>query len=165
MKPYLRSALAMLLFMSSCSVESESIRIGRLPLCDHSNTGRLILMAQSVPTAQLIPCIEKALPDGWKLEHADVQSGRSRLQFDNVAGTDVVVYLLPFCIPTGDLTGTKSGVETYLSLNATGRVQELVFDGGCIRLEVPNGEDAARMADAISSLTRDVLRAGSGWKL
>ena len=165
MRRYLGAGLVMLLLMSSCSVESESIRVGHLPLCDHSNTGRLILMAQSVPTAQVIPCIEEELPDGWKLEHADVESGRSRLQFDNAAGTDVVVYLLPSCTPTGELTGIEFGIESYQALDGARRVEEYVFEGGCIRLEVPNGEDAARMADSIGLLTRDTLRSGSGWEL
>ena len=155
----------MLLALSSCSIESESIRTGRLPLCDHSNTGRLILMAQSVPSAQLIPCIEE-LPDGWKLQHADVESGSSRLQFDGDAGVDVDVYLLPSCIPTGELVSfRRGGIESYQGIDETRRVDEYIFPGGCIRLEVALGEDASRMADAISLLTKEELRTGSGWEL
>ena len=86
MRRYATAGLVILTLLTSCAIESESIRLGRLPLCDHTNTGRLILIAQSVPSARVIPCIEE-LPEGWKLEHADVGSGSSRLQFDNAAGS------------------------------------------------------------------------------
>ncbi len=164
MRRYVGTGLVMLTLLSACGIDSETVRVGHLPLCDHSNTGRLILMAQSVPSAQMIPCIE-ALPDGWRLEHADTESGRSRLQFDNGGGTDVVVYLLASCSPIGELIGSESGVDRYVALNEESRVEEYVFDGGCIRIESPTGEEPGRMADAIGSITRDALREGSGWEL
>ena len=164
MKRYIGTGLVMLTLLSACGIDSQSVRVGHLPLCDHSNTGRLILMAQSVPSAHIIPCIED-LPDGWRLKHADVETGRSRLQFDNAAGADVVVYLLASCSPTGELIGSESGVDRYVALDEEGRVEEQVFDGGCIRIEAPVGEEPGRMADAIGSITRDALREGSGWEL
>ena len=164
MRRSIGTGLVVLTLLSACSIDSESVRVGSLPLCEHPNTGRLILMAQSVPSAQMIPCIE-ALPDGWRLKHADVESGGSRLQFDNAAGTDVVVYLLPSCSPIGELIGSESGVDRYVALNEENRVEEQVFDGGCIRIEAPVGEEPGRMADAIGSISRDTLREGSGWEL
>lgn len=164
MRRYVGAGLVMLTLLSGCAVESESIRIGRIPGCDHPNTGRLLLMAQSVPSAQLIPCIEE-LPEGWILEHADVGSGRSRLQFDSAASMDVLVYLLPSCSQIGDLIHTESGVDSYIAIDSTHRVEQYVFDGGCIRLEVPVGEEANRMADAIGMITRNTLRQLSGWEL
>ena len=164
MKRYIGTGLVVLTLLSACGIDSESVRVGHLPLCDHSNTGRLILMAQSVPSAQIIPCIE-ALPAGWRLKHADVETGLSRLQFDNAAGTDVVVYLLASCSPIGELVGSESGVDRYVALDEESRVEEHVFEGGCIRIESPVGEEPGRMADAIGSITRDALREGSGWEL
>ena len=164
MRRYIGTGLVMLILASGCGIDSESVRVGPLPLCEHPNTGRLILMAQSVPSAQMIPCIE-ALPDGWKLEHADTESGRSRLQFDNGGGTDVVIYLLASCSPIGELVGSESGVDRYIALDGESRVEEQLFAGGCIRIESPVGEEPGRMADAIGSITRDALREGSGWEL
>ncbi|MEE8491496.1 MAG: hypothetical protein V3S60_07620 [Acidimicrobiia bacterium] len=164
MRRYIGTGLIMLTLLSACGIDSESVRVGHLPLCDYSNTGRLILMAQSVPSAQVIPCIE-ALPDGWRLKHADVETGRSRLQFDNAAGADVVVYLLTSCSPIGELVGSESGVDRNVALEGKSRVEEQVFEGGCIRIESPVGEEPGRMADAIGSITRDALREGSGWEL
>ena len=164
MRRHIGTGLVMLTLLSACGIDSESVRVGPLPLCDHSNTGRLILMAQSVPSAQMIPCIE-ALPDGWRLKHADVETGRSRLQFDNAAGADVVVYLLTSCSPIGELIGSGSGVERYVALDEKSRVEEQVFEGGCIRIESPLGEEPGRMTDAIGSISRDALREGSGWEL
>ncbi len=164
MKRYIGTGLVMLTLLSACGIDSESVRVGHLPLCDHSNTGRLILIAQSVPSAQMIPCIE-ALPAGWRLKHADVETGLSRLQFDNAAGTEVVVYLLASCSPIGELIDTESGVKSYVALDEKSRVDEQVFDGGCIRIESPVGDEPGRMADAIGSITRAALREGSGWEL
>lgn len=155
----------MITLLASCSIESEAVRVGALPLCGHTNTGRLILMAQSVPSAQMIPCVEE-LPEGWRLEHADVENGSSRLQFENVAGVDVVVQLLPSCTPTGDFVILlRSGAKSYQVIDETRRLDEYVFPGGCIRLEAPLGEDAGRMADAIDLLPKDILREASGWEL
>ena len=166
MRRSLLAALAIATLISGCGIDGQTVRVGHLPLCDHTNTGRLILMAQSVPTAQVIPCIDEQLPDGWKLEHADAETGRSRLQFDNEAGVDVVVHLLPSCTPTGESQITLwPGIESFQVVDESGRVDEYVFAGGCIRLEVPRGDDPDRMADAIGFLFKDELRAGSGWEL
>jgi len=156
--------LIMLTLLSGCAVDSESVRIGALPLCDHPNTGRLLLMAQSVPSASLIPCIEQ-LPEGWQLEHVDVESGQSRLQFDNPVGDDVRLFLLPGCSPAGSPMAAGNGVDTYVTTDGSLRIDEHVFDGGCIRLEVPASGDAVRMADAIGWVTRDWLRQESDWEL
>ena len=45
----------------------------------------MILTAQAVPTAALLPCIA-ALPPGWQAGGADISSGKARLRltrFDN----------------------------------------------------------------------------------
>ena len=58
-------ALALLLILSGCSTEgSEDWRSGPVPTCDTTSRGRLLLMAQSVPDATLIPCIH-GFPPGW----------------------------------------------------------------------------------------------------
>lgn len=164
MKSYLLAGLVALMLLSSCAFQSDSYRIGHLPTCDIAETGRLLLIAQSVPTAEVLPCIEH-LPTGWIFEHAEVESGRSRLQFDNAAGTDVVVSLLHSCTPSGKRTGTEAGITSYESIDEAGTVVEHVFQGGCIRIEIPPEAGANQMADAIGLLSREALRAESGWEL
>lgn len=164
MKRYLATGLVLLVLASGCGIDRQSVRVGHLPLCDHTNTGRLILMAQSVPTAQLIPCITR-LPAGWELEHANTESGRSQLQFENAAGAEVVIELLATCSPVGIITGSEPGIDSFTVTDDTGRVDEWVFDGGCIRIEAPLGAEPGLMADAVSFTTRETLRVESGWEL
>ena len=42
----------------------------------------MILTAQAVPTAALLPCIA-ALPSGWQAGGADTSSGKARLWLDS----------------------------------------------------------------------------------
>ena len=55
--------LALTVAVSACTTkEREEWSNGPLPKCDTTSRGRLLLMAQSIPEATLIPCIGDLLP-------------------------------------------------------------------------------------------------------
>ena len=53
------------------------------PECEgEAGESSLILMAQSVPSASLVPCIED-YPVGWEYTGSEIRSGRSDIRFDH----------------------------------------------------------------------------------
>ena len=102
----------------------------------------MILSAQAVPSAALLPCIA-SLPSGWKAGGADITSGKTRLWLDSDrAGPQAVtVTLTASCDTSGarqipsDQSGT-SRFERPLSL-APGfsGLRYYTFPGGCVTYE------------------------------
>jgi hypothetical protein len=90
---------------------------------DCGTTRTMQLMAQAVPTAAQVPCID-ALPLGWGTEQASVV--RDRAMFTVGIGSDlthpVTVTLLPTC-------------------PADASVQMIPVQGGCVTYEVPPGTE------------------------
>lgn len=138
------------------------------PRC--SKTDTLVLMAQSVPSAPLVPCID-AIPAGWTFGEMDIGNGRSEFSLDSdEAGVSAVqVTLAPTCDTSrasevaSDQPGTRrferieSLVEGYTGTRA------YRFDGGCVvyRLEF-EGEGAKFINDVRTALgwtTRTALAA------
>ena len=98
--PALAGAVAVLAAgTAGCAEGGEQLR-SVVPYCD--NFGALILEAQSVPSTQLVPCLE-ALPLGWTVAEADVDADGSRIVLDSDRGGEsaVVVTLEETCV-TGD---------------------------------------------------------------
>jgi hypothetical protein len=99
----------------------------------------LILTAQAVPSAVLVPCI-RDLPAGWSYGGSDVRSGLSRFWLDSDrAGTHAVeVSLTRTCSITG-LQGVSEdagelGVRAYveaLDIHPYQANRYFVFPGGC----------------------------------
>jgi tRNA A-37 threonylcarbamoyl transferase component Bud32/membrane-associated phospholipid phosphatase len=134
----------------------------------------LWLMAQAVPSASLVPCVQ-VLPVGWTLADVRVNDGRARITFDtDRAGRSAVeVQLAASC----DLTGAvevSSGQPTARRYLRTDRdapgfsaTRSHVFPGGCIseRFVAPpaNGRLLASDAStAIGFITRDELAEALG---
>ena len=102
----------------------------------------MILSAQAVPSAALLPCIA-ALPSGWKAGGADITSGKTRLWLDSdrAGPRAVTVTLTAACDTSGarqipsDQPGT-SRFERPLSL-APGfsGLRFYTFPGGCVTYE------------------------------
>jgi hypothetical protein len=102
----------------------------------------MILSAQAVPSAALLPCVA-ALPSGWEAHGADIASGKTRLWLDSDrAGPQAVtVTLTATCDTSGarqipsDQPGT-SRFERPLSL-APGfsDLRFYTFPGGCVTYE------------------------------
>ena len=117
---------------------SPAGNIGSLePQCGTGHT--MILAAQAVPSAALVPCIA-ALPSGWTFSDADIASGHARfwLDSDQAGSHALTVTLSATCNTSGaqqipsDQPGTRR-YERPLSLRP--RFAELrfyTFPGGCV---------------------------------
>jgi tRNA A-37 threonylcarbamoyl transferase component Bud32/membrane-associated phospholipid phosphatase len=129
----------------------------------------LVLMAQSVPTASLVPCIE-ILPAGWTLGDVVVGNDRSRFTVDSDRGGVLVVELAASCDLAGaaELTSEQPRARRYLRVepNAAGvtMTRSYTFAGGCItqRLVAPAASRqqlAGEASFALGFTTRDALAA------
>jgi tRNA A-37 threonylcarbamoyl transferase component Bud32/membrane-associated phospholipid phosphatase len=129
----------------------------------------LLLMAQSVPTAELVPCVE-LLPAGWTLGDVMVGNGRSRFTLTSDRGGVLVAELTASCDLAGavELTSEQPGARRYLRIerNAAGvaMTRTYTFPGGCItqHLVAPEASRQQLASEASSALgftTRDDLAA------
>src|SRR5215217_544856 len=157
-------------------VENAPIRAQTLRCAPHEP---LLLMAQSVPTASLVPCVE-ILPAGWTLGDVVVGNGRSRFTMTSDRGGVLAVELTASC----DLGGTvalaseQPGARRYLRVerNPAGvaMTRAYTFPGGCVtqRLTAPAASRqqlAGESSFALGFTTRDdldaALRRDSGGRL
>jgi tRNA A-37 threonylcarbamoyl transferase component Bud32/membrane-associated phospholipid phosphatase len=129
----------------------------------------LLLMAQSVPTASLVPCIE-LLPVGWTLGDVVVGNGSSRFTMTSDRGGVLDAELTASCDLGGavELTSERPEARRYLRTegNAAGVVMTRIytFPGGCVtqRLAAPEASRqqlAGESSSALSFTTRDALAA------
>ena len=118
--------------------------------CPVEESDFFVLMAQSVPSATLLPCIS-SLPAGWSYGGSNVRSGSSRFWLDSDrAGIHAVeVSLTPSCGIAGsvDVTNstTEAGVRAYLRefvLHPFSANRYFVFPGGCVTYRYRFGGDA-----------------------
>jgi len=130
----------------------------------------LWLMAQSVPSASLVPCV-RALPVGWSVGNVAVNDGRSVLTLDHDRAGDaaLVVRLAATCAPSGAVEGPSptSGVRHFQRTeSSSGEFMATWYDrfpGGCVtsRLHLetdPNGEFAAQAPQVLGFTTRQALQ-------
>jgi tRNA A-37 threonylcarbamoyl transferase component Bud32 len=147
-------------------VENAPIQAQTLRCAPHEP---LQLMAQSVPTASLVPCVE-ILPPGWSLGDVAVRDGRSRFTLDSDRGGVLVVELAASCDLAGavELTSEQPGARRYLRVerNAAGvaMTRAYTFPGGCVtqRLvasEASRQQLASQSSFALDFITRDALAA------
>jgi tRNA A-37 threonylcarbamoyl transferase component Bud32 len=129
----------------------------------------LWLMAQSVPSASRVPCVQ-FLPVGWSVAEVAVNDGRSVLTLDHDRAGDgaMVVRLTAACAPAGAVEGPSptSGVRhwqrTESSAGGFSATWYDLFPGGCVtsRLHLtidPNGEFAAQAPQVLGFTTRAAL--------
>ena len=129
----------------------------------------LLLMAQSVPTASLVPCIE-LLPAGWTLGDVVVGNERSRFTVTSDRGGVLVAELTTSCDLAGavEVTSEQPGARRYLRIerDAAGvtTTRAYTFPGGCVtqRLVAPEASRQQLAGEASSALgftTRGALAA------
>jgi hypothetical protein len=149
----------------------------REPACRYQGrqgTAVLILMAQAVPTASQLPCVE-LLPAGWTVSDVFVRNGRARfaLNSDRVGMHAVQVVLERTCqlggakvtrVPS-DEPGTRRYEqigEVRPGVGFTG-TRFYLFPGGCVTYQFRfNGEERARpigeVTLSLSFVSRDAMR-------
>ena len=103
------------------------------------STKVLILAAQSVPSAGMVPCVQ-LLPPGWSYGPIDIPSGRTRFSLDSDrAGISAVrVTLVEQCdtgkateIPT-DEVGTRRFEQVDVVTPGFAGTRFYTFPGGCV---------------------------------
>jgi hypothetical protein len=169
-------AVAVCLLAAGCvRPASTEFSQTRVPACRYQGrqgTALVILMAQAVPTASQLPCVE-LLPAGWSVRDIFVRNGRVRftLDSDRVGTNAVRVVLERFCtfgrvtrVPS-DHSGTRRYQEV-ISIEPGRRYQGAIyylFPGGCVtyRLDFRSDEQARPLGEvslALGFVSRDALR-------
>jgi len=170
-------ALACLLLAGCVQPASFELARSRQPFCEYRGdpgTQFVVLMAQAVPSASQLPCIE-LLPAGWTVSDVFVRNGRARfaLNSDRVGMHAVQVVLERTCqlggakvtrVPS-DEPGTRRYErigEVRPGVGFTG-TRFYLFSGGCVTYQFQfNGEERARpigeVTLSLSFVTRDAMR-------
>ncbi|MGH7541453.1 MAG: hypothetical protein ACRELC_10680, partial [Gemmatimonadota bacterium] len=111
-----------------------------VPTCAPVGQTTLVLLAQSVPSATLLPCID-ALPAGWHPTGSSIADGSARFSLGNdIAGFDaVVVELTPDCDVSGAIeivpAPDEAGATVYqqpTSIDPFRSRRFVRFEGGCV---------------------------------
>jgi len=99
----------------------------------------MILSAQAVPSAAMLPCIA-ALPSGWSIGGADIASGKSSISLDSdpAGPSAITVTLTAACDTSGaqQIPSGQPGTRRYEHLLSLApqftAVRFYTFPGGCI---------------------------------
>jgi membrane-associated phospholipid phosphatase/tRNA A-37 threonylcarbamoyl transferase component Bud32 len=134
-----------------------------------SDQEALWLMAQAVPTAAMVPCVELA-PDGWSLNDVKVGRGFASVVFDTdrpMQKAAVTIDLGTSCDLAGatEVSSEQPGSRRYIRIDRDARPERVtrtyVFKGGCVSERFLSPDSPERLAaDASSSIgfvTRDQL--------
>ncbi len=102
-----RLTLALALLAVTGPACSTSVEDDALPDCALHNGSAVILMAQAVPSAELIPCIADALPE-WRFIGLEARRGEALFTFesDAIGGDFLEVRLAPACPASAEETMT-----------------------------------------------------------
>lgn len=138
------------------------------PRCDN---GALLVAAQSVPTAELIPCFT-GLPDGWSVSTVQVDQDGTvvRLDSDRAGATAATLRFVERCEP-GRAVSVPSDLEGAERFDDIERLEPgfrartfYVYDGGCVtwRFDFDSGASATEsvaIEGAVTLVSRDDLNA------
>jgi hypothetical protein len=134
-----RAAAVVLLgaLVGSACASSQSF----FPACNRTDNGIFVLVAQAVPSATKLPCIN-GLAAGWRFGGSEIQSGLVRFWLDSdVAGIHAVqMDLTAGCNTAGavEVPPSEDEVGTHVFQAPTslpprfGGNRYIVFPGGCL---------------------------------
>ncbi len=133
------AALAPLLVSGCGSVSFDSEAVACAQGDDGTPTNGVILMAQSVPTASFVPCLE-GMPVGWHFAALDARSGSARFWLDSDRyGTHAIEVRLTESCDTRRATEIPSEQPEMRRMERVTQVNPqfvarrfYLFDGGCI---------------------------------
>jgi tRNA A-37 threonylcarbamoyl transferase component Bud32 len=130
----------------------------------------LWLMAQSVPSASLVPCVESRLP-GWTVADVAVNNGRSviTLDHDRAGAAAVGVRMAAACDPAGavETPAPEPGVRRFERMEPLADAFSATwydrFPGGCVTYRLhsttdPTGQFANEAPSLLGFTTREQLR-------
>jgi hypothetical protein len=133
----------------------------------------LWLMAQAVPSATLLPCLEAA-PPGWSLSDVKAGSGFASIVFDTdrpYRAAGVTVELRPSCDLAGatEVRSELAGVRRYLRIDRgavpSSFIRTYVFQGGCVSQRVVASGPSQELVGTSQSAFGFVTRAALGQEL
>lgn len=164
------AAVAPLLLSGCVTVDFGSEAVACAEGDEGTPTNGVILMAQSVPTASFVPCLE-SMPVGWHFATLDAQSGSARFWLDSDRyGTHAIeVRLTESCDTSGatqipserpDMRRMERVIQVYPQFLAR---RFYVFDGGCITVVFTlagsdSSEPLAVATQGLGVVERDDLR-------
>jgi hypothetical protein len=159
------------LSLPACSLQQN---IEGIPECTESPrvpNSALVLMAQAVPTAEMLPCV-RSVPVGWMFAHLNARDGWAEFVFDSdregVAA--LIVSLRPTC-STADASQVASDqpdTERYERISRVepgfGGERIYTFQGGCVVYSFDlqgesHAEPVTEISTALGFVTRDDLAA------
>jgi hypothetical protein len=165
------------LTISGCS--SDATATTELPTCedgeDATAANGVILMAQSVPTAEWVPCLRSALPLGWRFHHLDARNDVARfwLNSDRDGDQAIEVRLERSCDTEGAtrIPSDREGMQRFERITRTTPSFEgeryYLFEGGCITFAFNlrgdddsggnRGEGLALATQSVGAISRAVL--------
>lgn len=162
-RPLLALITAMVLLAVSCSLEEVLPH----PDCLRGESG--LIVAQSVPGAELVPCLGP-LPDGWSVAAVQIDQDGSRVELDSDrAGSGAAQLHYDGRCELGEAVPVptdQSGASTYEYIE---RIQSgfradrfYVFDGGCVRWVFDFDAEASatlsiELQNALTLVPRSVL--------
>ncbi|MGY1669606.1 hypothetical protein [Geodermatophilus sp. SYSU D00710] len=172
-----RSAVALLaapLLAAGCSTGAPSVSVD-MPACVSGDDARaanaVVLMAQAVPTASWVPCVE-SVPVGWTYAGVDVDAGSARfwLNSDRDGMRAIEVRLTDECDTRGatEIPSERDGLRrfervTQVTPQYLGR-RHYVFPGGCVTIVFTlsgdnRGEPLALATQSLGVVSREELAA------
>jgi hypothetical protein len=118
---------------------------------------RMVLMAQSVPTASAVPCVHTKLDD-WFLDDLDSWDGRTRIEFSRLIDEfALTIELTRTCDPGGaretatDLQGTRRFDQRIRTGSSYRDRRFYLLPGACVTYEFKlTGTGAEKAADEMS---------------
>ena len=168
MRAAVAGAAALALGMSLAGCSSNTAATTEQPTCtggSHDSASHaVILMAQSVPSADWIPCLKTTLPLGWSFEHLDARNDISRfyLNSDRAGPMAIEVRLTRSCATTGstEIPSDREGMRRLERVTMTtprfeGR-RYYVFEGGCITFVFRLGGDSDNRGEPLALATQAV---------
>ncbi len=105
----------LLMMLAACTVSPTN---DAMPRCDPEAgpSPALVLAAQSVPTAELVPCVNHLQP-GWEFDEFDTRKGRTRFWLDSdQTGRAFLVVTLEAACDIGDAEEVPGGRDPRLPL-------------------------------------------------
>jgi hypothetical protein len=130
------------LLLAGCTSEGTSVSM-QVPACSSGDDERaahgVVLMAQSVPSATWVPCVE-SVPLGWDFSGLDARSGSARFWLDSDRdGEHALEIRLDQTCDTRGATEIPTDREGLRRLERVTQVSPefhghryYVFDGGCL---------------------------------
>ena len=125
--------IALLVSTMACSVEEA------LPAPDCVEGGSTLIVAQSVPSAELVPCLD-SLPDGWTVDAVSIDQDGTIIRFDSDrAGSGAAELRFAETCDVDDAVPRPSDIDGAVRFDRPERLEPgfreqrfYVFAGGCI---------------------------------